>query len=54
MPDTKAGMDVVPPSANPTLKTKINITLESSFPYALDKADFSVNATNVSNPTYFR
>lgn len=54
MSTTKAGIIVTPPSANPTLKTKINITLESDFPYTLDKNDFSVNATNISNPTYFR
>ena len=54
MANTKAGMQLVPPSANPTLKTKINITLESDFPYTLDKADFSVNATNITNPSYFR
>lgn len=54
MSTTKAGILVTPPSANPTLKTKINITLESDFPYTLDKNDFSVNATNISNPSYFR
>lgn len=54
MSTTKAGILVNPPSANPTLKTKINITLEADFPYTLDKAHFSVNATNVSNPSYFR
>jgi len=54
MSTTKAGILVTPSSANPTLKTKINITLESDFPYTLDKNDFSVNATNISNPTYFR
>lgn len=54
MSTTKAGILVAPPSANPTLKTKINITLEADFPYTLDRNDFSVNATNVSNPAYFR
>lgn len=54
MSTTKAGLLVVPSSANPTLKTKINVTLEADFPYTLDKNDFTVNATNVSNPTYFR
>ena len=54
MANTKAGILITPPSANPTLKTKINITLESDFPYTLDRADFSINATNISNPSYFR
>jgi hypothetical protein len=54
MTTTKAGIVLTPDSANPTLKTKINITLEADFPYTLDKAHFSVNATNISNPTYFR
>lgn len=54
MANTKAGIVLTPPSANPTLKTKINITLESDFPYTLDKSHFTVNATNISNPTYMR
>jgi len=54
MTTTKAGILVTPSSANPTLKTKINITLDADFPYTLDKNDFSVNATNISNPSYFR
>lgn len=54
MSNTKAGILLVPESANPTLKTKVNITLESDFPYTLDRADFSINATNISNPSYFK
>ena len=54
MTNTKAGLALSPWSANPTLKTKINITLEADFPYTLDKYDFSVNATNMSNPSYYR
>ena len=54
MSNTKAGILLTPPSANPTLKTKVNITLESDFPYTLDRSDFSINATNISNPSYFR
>ena len=54
MSTIKSGLTLDPASANPTLKTKINITLESDFPHTLDRADFSVNATNISNPTYFR
>lgn len=54
MSNTKAGIQLTPESANPTLKTEVNITLESDFPYTLDRADFSINATNISNPSYFR
>ena len=54
MSDTKSGIQFNPPTASPVLKTKINITLESSFPYTLARDEFTVNATNISNPTYFR
>lgn len=54
MSSSEATQALVPPSANPTLKTKINVTLASSFPYTLSKSDFTVNATNISNPSYFR
>jgi len=55
MTTTKAGIQLNPNSVNPTLKTKVNITLQADFPYALtDRKHFSVNATNISNPTYFR
>jgi len=54
MANTKAGILLTPPSANPTLKTKVNITLESDFPYTLTRDHFTVNATNISNPSYFR
>jgi hypothetical protein len=54
MSNKKSGVVLVPDSASPVLKTKVNITLESTFPYSLVKEDFSVNATNLTNPTYFR
>jgi hypothetical protein len=54
MGNKKSGVALVPATASPVLKTKVNITLEDTFPYALAKADFTVNATNISNPTYFR
>lgn len=54
MTSTKAGLYLNPSTANPTLKTKINITIENDFPYELDKHDFSVNATNLTNPSYYR
>jgi len=54
MSDTKSGVQLNPTSASPVLKTKINITLEQTFPYTLSREDFTVNATNISNPTYFR
>ena len=53
-PYIEASTTITPSSANPTLKTKIVLSLESSFPYTLNKTDFSVNATNITNPTYFR
>jgi len=53
-PNTEASITLTPSSANPTLKTKMVLSLESSFPYTLNKTDFSVNATNITNPTYFR
>lgn len=54
MSDSSSGVLINPPSASPVLKTKINITLETTFPYTLTRQDFSVNATNISNPEYFR
>lgn len=54
MNDTKSLVTLDPPSASPVLKTKINITLEDAFPYTLEKEHFSVNATNISNPEYYR
>jgi len=54
MATSEATQALTPASANPTLKTKLNITLASSFPYTLSKSDFSVNATNITNPSYFR
>jgi hypothetical protein len=54
MTTTKAGLYLNPASANPTLKTKINIKLDADFPFMLEKNDFSVNATNLTNPSYYR
>lgn len=54
MNDTKSLVTLDPPSASPVLKTKVNITLEDAFPYTLEKEHFSVNATNISNPEYYR
>jgi hypothetical protein len=54
MSDTKSGMALIPSTASPVLKSKVNITLDPTFPYVLEKSDFSVNATNISNPEYFR
>jgi len=45
---------MTPSSVNPTLKTKITLALQSDFPYTLNKSDFTVNATNITNPSYFR
>jgi hypothetical protein len=54
MTETKAGVSLTPTTASPVLKTQVNITLDATFPYTLSRNDFSVNATNISNPTYFR
>jgi hypothetical protein len=54
MGNKKSGVQLVPNTASPVLKTKVNITLEDTFPYTLAKEDFTVNATNITNPTYFR
>ena len=54
MTETKTGVTLNPTSASPVLKTMVNITLESTFPYTLAREDFSVNATNISSPEYFR
>jgi len=54
MGGTKTGLALIPNSASPTLKTKINITLEGTFPFSLSKSEFTVNATNITNPSYFR
>ena len=39
---------------NPVLKTKVEIQIDTNFPYTLAKEDFSVNATSISNSTYIR
>jgi hypothetical protein len=54
MTETRSGVLFEPDTASPVLKTAINITLESDFPYTLAKEDFSVNATNITNPEYYR
>jgi len=54
MTETRSGVALDPYTASPVLKTQINITLEDDFPYEMFKEDFSVNATNISNPEYFR
>ena len=43
-----------PSSVSPILKTKITITLDSDFPFTLDKDHFTVNATDTTNSTYVR
>lgn len=54
MTSSEASQGLNPSSASPTLKTKLNITLASTFPYTLNRSHFTVNATNISNPSYFR
>jgi hypothetical protein len=36
------------------LKSNVTIQLPLDFPYTLAKEDFSVNATNITNPDYIR
>jgi hypothetical protein len=44
-----------PNSASPVLKTPIEITVDSEFPYPLDdRSLFSVNATSVTDSSYIR
>lgn len=43
----QASDQLEPNSASPVLKTPIVITLDPNFPYDLNAADFSVNATSV-------
>lgn len=55
MMDTfKSGITLNPQSVSPVLKSNVSITLEPDFPYTLDKSDFSVNATSVTNSSYVR
>ena len=48
MTEARSGVLFTPDSASPVLKSNVTITLEADFPFALNKADFSVNATAVS------
>jgi len=54
MDATKAATTMTPSSVSPVLKTMVNITLSSAFPYTLNKDDFTVNATNKTNTDYVR
>jgi len=45
---------ITPSSASPVLKSKLVIGLASDFSYTLNRDDFTVNATNVTNPSYIR
>jgi len=49
--ETKQGVTIIPDNASPVLKTLIEIKLEDTFPYALDKNDFTVNLTSKTNST---
>jgi hypothetical protein len=39
---------------SPVLKTPIEIQIDTNFPYTLNKEDFSVNASSISNSSYIR
>lgn len=43
-----------PSSVSPVLKQKVTVTLESDFPFTLNKDHFTVNATSTTNSTYVR
>jgi len=45
----KSTQSLVPSSVSPVLKTKVTVTLEASFPHALDKKDLSMWVTNRAN-----
>lgn len=52
--DVQKGRDLNPSSVSPVLKTPIEIQIDTNFPYTLNKEDFSVNASSISNPEYIR
>lgn len=52
--EQRKGMSMTPMSVSPVLKTNITIQLESTFPYTLNRDDFTVNATNMTNKGYKR
>lgn len=41
----KDALQVLPPSASPVLKTKLQFKLQQNFPFNLTKEDFTVNIT---------
>jgi hypothetical protein len=52
--ETVNAVSITPNSVSPVLKTKVVITLDPAFPATLDRADFTVNATDTSNVNYKR
>jgi len=50
----KSGTTLNPNSVSPVLKTQITINLESTFPHALAREDFLVNATLSTNSTIIK
>ena len=51
---SEQGNNLNPSSVSPVLKTPIEIQIDPNFPYTLNKEDFSVNATSLTNSTYMR
>lgn len=43
--DVRTSVKITPNSVSPVLKTEVTIELESAFPHALKREDFTVNAT---------
>ena len=50
----KSGLTISPTTASPVLKTQITISLDTDFPFTLNRDDFTVNATSQTNSTYVR
>jgi hypothetical protein len=44
----KDALQIVPPTASPVLKTKVQFKLQENFPFNLTKEDFTVNITLLS------
>jgi hypothetical protein len=52
--DVQGSSNLTPNSVSPVLKTAIDITIDSSFPYTLVHTDFTITATSTNDATYVR
>jgi hypothetical protein len=48
------GTSISPSSVSPVLKTDIIVQLDTTFPFALNANDFTINATDQNNSTNIR